>query len=108
MSEELQGSLAPPMANGEVLFEAPWHGRVFGMARALAQDGAFSWDEFRAYLIEAIGEWDVAANPDSQYEYYTHFLLALERLLAAKDLVAPGALMTRAQDLQHRPHGHDH
>ena len=43
MSEELTltEALAPPMANGEVLFEAPWQGRAFGEAlvSALDQEG---------------------------------------------------------------------
>ena len=29
--------MAPPAANGEVVFEAPWQGRVFAMARLLAE-----------------------------------------------------------------------
>ena len=33
----LDGRIAPPTANGEVVFEAPWQGRVFGMARLLAE-----------------------------------------------------------------------
>ena len=39
------------MANGEVVFDAPWQSRVFGMARALCEQGLFTWDEFREQLI---------------------------------------------------------
>ena len=45
---ELAGDIAPPMANGELVFESPWEGRVFGMARVLCEQGLFEWDEFRA------------------------------------------------------------
>jgi len=103
--------LEPPMANGEVTFEAPWQGRVFGMARLLAEQGCYSWDEFRAHLIRQIGDWersDNAADPSSEYRYYDHFLAAFQALLAEKRLLEPGALENRSRMLEARPHGHDH
>ena len=36
--EDLGDSLAVPRKNGELVFEAPWEGRVFGMAVALSDD----------------------------------------------------------------------
>ena len=47
----LEAVLEPPMANGEVTFEEPWQGRVFGMARVLAEQGCYTWDEFRCHLL---------------------------------------------------------
>ena len=47
---------APPRANGELVFAAPWESRVFGLAAALRERGLFSWDEFRAELIAAIDD----------------------------------------------------
>jgi nitrile hydratase accessory protein len=98
------------MANGEVVFEAPWQGRVFGMARALCQAGHYSWDEFRDCLIEAIGDWDREGEGD--YRYFDHFLLALETLLVRKRLVDAGELSERFGSYLARPadhdHGHDH
>ena len=58
MSEDLDGTLSPPMVNGEVVFETPWQGRVFGMAKSLADAGLYSWDEFRACLIDEVARWD--------------------------------------------------
>lgn len=110
-AEELTGTLAPPMVNGEVVFEAPWQGRVFGMARALADAGHFSWDDFRACLIRRIGEWDAAENRDSgidHYQYYDHFLRAFEDVLQGKGVVDPDLLQRRFDTLAARPHGHDH
>ena len=104
--DELTGALAPPMANGEVLFEAPWQGRVFGMARALAEAGVYDWDEFRARLIEEIAAWD--RQPDGEYRYYDHFLRALERLLLDKGLIGAEGLGDRVSAFAARPHGHDH
>lgn len=102
----LTEALAPPMANGEVIFEAPWQGRVFGMARALAAAGVYEWDEFRACLIAEIAAWDRA--PDGPFVYYDHFLRALESVLAQRNLLLPGALRQRVDVLAARPHGHDH
>ena len=105
----LPAKLQPPMANGEVLFEAPWQGRVFGMAVALRDAGVFAWPEFQAHLIDVIGDWD-AKHPDGSpnYAYYDHFQTALSRLLAERGLVAAEALTTRVAEFAARPHGHDH
>jgi nitrile hydratase accessory protein len=110
VSEELElaEQLAPPMANGEVLFEAPWQGRAFGMARTLAQAGVFSWDEFRVHLIRVIGIWDRNADDANDYEYYQHFLAALEGVLAEKQLLDGEGLSARVAEFQARPHDHDH
>ena len=110
MSEELDlsGPIAPPLANGELLFEAPWQGRVFGMARALADQGAFAWDDFRAELIAVIGAWDAQAEDASVYYYYDRFLQALEVLLVKRGMLAEGELRAQVDALEARPHGHDH
>mgnify|MGYP001409094603 CR=1 FL=1 len=53
MSEvQLFGRYEPPMANGEVFFEAPWQGRVFAMAVTLAEQGCMAWSDFQGMLIE--------------------------------------------------------
>jgi nitrile hydratase accessory protein len=99
-------ALAPPMQNGEVVFEAPWQGRVFGMARAMAGAGLFEWDEFRARLIDELA--DVQPTVERPFAYYDHFQRALERLLEAKGLIAPETLAARVDELARRPPGHDH
>lgn len=106
----LDAGLEPPMANGEIAFDAPWQGRVFGMARALAEQGHYTWDEFRVHLIARIGEWDRSAASESgeEYFYYDHFLAALQALLAEKNMVTPGQVDNRFSELAARPHGHDH
>jgi hypothetical protein len=35
--EDLSDDLAVPRKNGELVFEAPWEGRVFGMAVAMSE-----------------------------------------------------------------------
>jgi len=105
-ARELDGALAPPMINGEVVFEAPWQGRVFGMARALAEAGVYDWEEFRARLIEEIADWD--RSPAGEYRYYDHFLRAFEKLLVARGLLSADGIGARTEALLARPHGHDH
>ena len=109
-ADELSGELAPPMANGEVVFDEPWQGRTFGMARAMAEAGFFTWDEFRDCLIAAIDRWetDPPADGAAVYQYYEHFQIALEELLAAKDLVGAASLNDRTDVLLARPADHDH
>ncbi len=104
---ELGGAAAPPMVNGELVFEAPWQGRLFGIARGLAEQGVYEWDEFRARLIEQIAAFDRSAAP-VQYHYYDHFLRALESLLVDRGLVAAGELAHRVDAFAARPPGHDH
>jgi nitrile hydratase accessory protein len=106
-SVELTGTGAPPMANGELLFEAPWQGRAFGMARALCEAGMFNWDEFRLLLISNIAIWE-QLHSGASYSYYEIFLQTLSMLLANKDLCVETELVAREAEFFARPHGHDH
>ena len=47
----MEGAAALPRKNGELVFDEPWHGRVFGMAVALHEQGVYDWEEFRQTLI---------------------------------------------------------
>ena len=53
MSPELatEGPAAPPRVNGELVFDAPWQSRVFGITAALADEGRITWPDFQAALI---------------------------------------------------------
>jgi nitrile hydratase accessory protein len=101
--------LQPPMSNGEVIFEAPWQGRVFAIAVALSEQGVFAWSDFQQSLIQAIALRDVSnAVETNVYEYFTHFQKALEDLLATKSIVLPNLLDEREKSFAARPHAHDH
>jgi len=99
----LPEAIAPPQANGELLFDAPWQGRTFGMVHSLVDAGQFSWDEFREQLIIALEQGAVGAE-----RYYECFLQALEQTLAAKALVGEAAIDRKVEEFAARPHGHDH
>ena len=104
----LQDEFQPPMANGEVLFDEPWQGRIFAMALLLAKQECFAWTEFQTELIEVIHDWEVSEDRAEIYPYYEHFQEALKRVLAAKNVVAQMELDARTAEFAARPHGHDH
>ena len=102
---DLDGPAAPPRKNGELVFGAPWESRLFGLTMTLQRSGAFTWEEFRARLIAAIG----AAEADPEhYSYWRCWQRAFETLLEAKGLCAIGDLDERAHTLAARHPGHDH
>ena len=108
MKVDETGPAAPPRQNGELVFEAPWESRAFGMAVALHRRGLFEWKEFQSELIAEIGAWE-AAHPDGEgWSYYSRWLAALQRVLDLKDLCPTSELEERATELAARPHGHDH
>jgi nitrile hydratase accessory protein len=88
----LEAAAALPRRNGELVFEAPWEGRAFGMAVALRDRGVYAWDEFRQRLVERLA--------DGSARYYDSWLDAFESLVLEHGLVAPGELAARARDFQ--------
>ena len=109
-AEILDGSVAaPPRDNGELVIEAPWQSRAFGVVADLVDSGAFSWNDFRQELIEAIQAWEALASEDQPlWDYYTCWVVALEQLLFNKVLLDPSELDLRSSEYVERPHGHDH
>lgn len=105
---ENEGPAAPPMANGELVFEEPWQGRVFGMAHTLCDGGLFTWDEFRDALIDEIKAWETSNAPGTEYRYYERFLAAFEAILSEKGICDSPMLEDRFDEFQARPAGHDH
>lgn len=98
---DVDGPAAPPRANGELVFTAPWERRVFGVTMALVEGGAFEYEAFRQRLIAAI-----AASDDDRY--WQSWATALEGLLQDLGAVDAAALDARAEAYHARPHGHDH
>jgi len=82
----MDGSTALPRKNGELVFEEPWQGRVFGMAVTLHEQGAYDWEEFRQALIAQIAAADARGGV---FVYYEIWLATFEELLAKKGLVSP-------------------
>lgn len=87
----MQGQAALPRRNGELVFDAPWQGRAFGIALGLHEAGVYDWEEFRQRLIQEVGA-------DEQRDYYEHWLAALERLAVERGLVTAGEYERRVAE----------
>jgi nitrile hydratase accessory protein len=86
----LDGTAALPRKNGELLFEAPWQGRAFGLAAVLNEKGAYGWNAFRTRLVKQI--------TGGQPAYYENWLSALEILLVDRGLITRDDLLRRAAE----------
>jgi cobaltochelatase CobN len=86
----LGGATAVPRRNGDLVFDEPWQGRIFGMAVALSEQGLLPWEEFRQSLIAEIA---AAEARGGEFRYYHAWLAAFERVLAARGAV-------RAEELE--------
>ena len=82
----MPGTAALPRRNGELVFDAPWESRAFGLAVGLSQAGIYTWDEFREQLIAEIAAWEAAGRPAQEWSYYERWLAALESILEAKGI----------------------
>lgn len=89
---DMQGAEALPRKNGELVFDAAWEARVFGMTISMHERQLFAWNEFRDELIEEIGEAD-RSGADSAY--YERWLDAFEHLLVEKGLLTHEELDAR-------------
>jgi nitrile hydratase accessory protein len=85
----MTGPAALPRRNGELVFEAPWQGRAFGMALGVIARLGLPWTEFQRRLID-----EIAAHPDAPY--WDSWLAALERLVIDQRLLS-GEELERAR-----------
>ncbi|MFZ0660965.1 MAG: nitrile hydratase accessory protein [Candidatus Binataceae bacterium] len=85
------------------VFSAPWEARAFALALGLSEAGLFSWDEFRAHLIEEVRASDRVRERDgtsNHGEYYQHFLRALERTVTDKGIASAAEIMDKLRALE--------
>ena len=85
----MDGAAAPPRRNGELVFEAPWQSRMFGLCAAIVET-CFNGDRepFRQQLIAAI-----AAEPERPY--WDSWTVALQRLVLEAGLIDEFAVQAR-------------
>ncbi len=76
----MAGAAALPRENGELVFDAPWQGRVLGMALAVVHERGLEWDKFRQRLIAAV-------DADSARPYYESWTVALTDLVVDLDII---------------------
>jgi nitrile hydratase accessory protein len=91
----MTGDEALPRKNGELVFEAPWEGRSFGLAVAMNEDGLYDWSAFRDKLVEEIA---AAESQGARSSYYERWMAALERLALERGFVTAGELDVRAAE----------
>lgn len=98
----------PRDADGPV-FAEPWQAQAFAMTLALHQRGLFGWDEWAQALSRQIRAAQAAGDPDLGDTYYTHWLAALEALVAEKGASTAAELQRYQQAWDHAadrtPHG---
>lgn len=78
--DDLTGDAAVPRSNGELVFDAPWHARAFGMAVSLCQDGRYEWADFQRAISEEIARTDQHGVD----EYYECWLAALATVMSTE------------------------
>jgi nitrile hydratase accessory protein len=98
-----------PRDAGGPVFAEPWQAQAFALAVKLSEQGHFTWKEWAAALAEELKSAADRGEPDDGSSYYAHWLAALERLVAAKGLSDPVAMLARkegwADAYRHTPHG---
>jgi nitrile hydratase accessory protein len=91
------------------VFAEPWQAQAFALAVKLSAQGHFTWREWAAALAAELKAAADRGEPDDGSRYYEHWLAALERLVTAKGLSDPAALLARkeawADAYRHTPHG---
>lgn len=98
-----------PHDDGGPVFAEPWQAQAFALAVRLSELGHFTWKEWAATIAQELKAAANRGEPDDGSHYYEHWLAALERLVAAKGLTDPGAMLARKQAwadaYRHTPHG---
>ncbi|TMI78298.1 MAG: nitrile hydratase accessory protein [Bacillati bacterium ANGP1] len=98
-----------PHDPGGPVFAEPWEAQAFALAVRLSEQGYFTWTEWAAALAQELRAAAGRGEPDDGSRYYHHWLAALERLVTAKGLADPGALLARkeawAEAYRRTPHG---
>jgi len=98
-----------PRDVGGPVFAEPWQAEALALAVKLSQQGHFTSKEWAAALAEELKAAAARGEPDDGSHYYHHWLAALERLVVAKGLSDPAALLARkqawAEAYRRTPHG---
>ena len=98
----------PRDADGPV-FREPCEAQAFAMALALHERGVFTWSEWAAALGAEIKRAQAAGDPDTGESYYSHWLAALEKLVAEKGVTTQATLHRYRDAWDHAcdrtPHG---
>jgi nitrile hydratase accessory protein len=105
-------SFCPGLPIGDAdqpVFAEPWQAQAFALVLSLHQRGLFSWPEWAAALAARITLAQAAGDADLGDTYYSHWLAALEDIVAAKGVSSGAELQRYASAWDHAadrtPHG---
>ena len=100
---------ALPRDEGGPVFKAPWEAQAFAMTLSLHTRGVFTWREWADALATELAAAAARGEPDDGTRYYQHWLAALEKLVARKQLVPDAELARRIDEwdvaARATPHG---
>jgi nitrile hydratase accessory protein len=100
---------ALPRDSDGPVFKAPWEAQAFAMTLTLHARGVFSWREWADALAAELAAAVARGEPDDGTRYYEHWLAALEKLVAANNLIAGDELERRVNEwdaaARAAPHG---
>ncbi len=98
-----------PLDDDGPVFREPWEARAFAMAVSLHEQRMFTWTEWADTLAGQIRDAQAAGDADTGETYYRHWLAALEKLVATKDITSAGVLRRYRDAWDHAanrtPHG---
>ena len=98
-----------PSAGDTPVFGAPWQARAFAMTLTLHEQGLFTWNEWAQMLAQQIARAQEEGDPDLGDTYYSHWLSALEALIARRGIAAVDTLDRArgawAHAAERTPHG---
>jgi nitrile hydratase accessory protein len=89
------------MSESEPVFAEPWQAHAFALAVKLSETGHFTWSEWSAALAAEVAAASRRGESDDGSHYYDHWLSALERLVAAKQLASPRSLAGAKRGVGH-------
>ena len=106
---DLSALPALPRDDAGPVFKAPWEAQAFAMTVKLHERGVFTWREWAAALAAELRAAVDRGEPDDGTHYYEHWLAALEKLVAQKNVVSHAELDRRADEwdaaARATPHG---
>ena len=99
----------PPRNEDGPVFAEPWQASAFALAVSLSRAGHFTWKEWAAALAQELKASAARGEVADGSLYYHCWLTTLERLVVAKGLSDPAALLkckdAWADAYRRTPHG---
>lgn len=98
-----------PRDGDEPVFAEPWQAEAFALTVRLYEAGCFTWAEWADTLAAVLREVRERDKLDDGSHYYDHWLVALERLITANQVLSVSDLERRkaawAEAYLSTPHG---